>query len=240
MSLAHRDAADLLEAYVLDALPEEDDAAVAAHLVQCATCREEADRHAKTVDAISASLPEREPSPALRAQILAAASGDVRRKVIALRWRPAWTVTAALAVALAAGGVALVANRELQETARERDEYLVVARAVSEGWRWWPMAATPEFEAAGGSLIVSRRDAQAFVLFHDLRPAPNARYAVWLIRSDGSWVRAANFVPAKGDVQRVDLAMQVTDFVQCAVTLERAESGKREGPLVMQSRVFSP
>lgn len=240
MSLGHGDAFDLLEAYALGALAEDEAAEVATHLEECGICREESARHAETVDAISVSLAEREPSRELRARILAAASGEVKRKGLALRWRPAWSVAAALAVAVAASSAAFVSNRELQGAARERDEYLAVARAVSEGGRWWPMAATAEFDGSGGSLIVSRRDEQAFVLVHDLRSVADSRYAVWLIRSDGSWVRAANFVPASRDVQRIDLALQVTDFVQCAVTLERSDSGKREGPLVMLSRVFSP
>ncbi len=61
MSLQHHEAAELLEPFVLGALPADEAAAVALHLDDCAICRVEADRQAEIVDELAVSLPEREP-----------------------------------------------------------------------------------------------------------------------------------------------------------------------------------
>ena len=96
------------------------------------------------------------------------------------------------------------------------------------------------FGGSGGTLIDPKRDGTAFVLFHDLKPAPaGTRYTIWMIRPDSSWVRAVNFVPSGETLQRVDVPLVVSDFAQCAVTVETRDSGAPQGTLAMQSRVFA-
>ena len=101
------------------------------------------------------------------------------------------------------------------------------------------MAGVAAFEGAGGTLIDPNKDRRAFVLFHGLMPIPaGQRYTIWMIRADGSWTRAANFTPSGEELQRVSVPVAVADFVQCAVTVETAETGPRRGTVAMQSRVF--
>jgi hypothetical protein len=38
----------------------------------------------------------------------------------------------------------------------------------------------------------------------------------------------------------VEVGQELAGFEQCAVTVETSASGKREGPLVMQSRIVPP
>lgn len=206
-----------------------------------------AERRGRLASGIAAAL--RRPALALarlsRALWLAR---DAKSKSLAL--------VVALVILLAGAGV-LVAQgqRELQalreerdravalaeRVGDERDEYRAIVERMSQGGRWWYMVGAEQFAGSGGTLVAPNRDGRAFVLFHDLRTlASPQRYVIWLIKQDGAWVRAADFAPTGDALQRVDLALQIADFVQCAVTLETSATGRRAGPLVMQSRIFQP
>lgn len=247
MNLAHHEASDQLEALALGVLTDREAAAVRAHLRECAECRARAAELDDAVSTIPDGLRAPAPSPALRERILAAAAAEsrpllyLRRAALPAAMR-GWAV-AALLVFVSAASIAATVNsqRQAAELRAERDEYFRIATSVSQGGRWWYMAGTDAFKGSGGTLIDPRKDGQAFVLFHDLRPVgANARYAVWLIRADGTWARAATFTRSGEPVQRVDVALNVSDFVQCAVTVEMADAGPRAGPLAMQSRIFAP
>ena len=241
MKLTHDQVQDLLEGYALWALDGTDRSAVEDHLAGCEACRRTVRELGDVVAAIPETIVERTPSARLRDRVLAAARADVARQPRpVMSFRPAWAVSVALfVVALASGGLALRAQLDLASVRADRDAYLAIAQKVSEGGRWWYMAGSGSFDGSGGTLIDPKKDGQAFVLFHDLKPiAPDARYAVWLIRADGGWVRAANFWPSADALQRVDVPLAVGDFVQCAVTIETRDSGSPQGDLAMQSRVF--
>lgn len=242
MTLTHDQAHDLLEGYALWSLDERERAAVDRHLAECERCRETARDLEYVAAAIPESVVDRAPSARLRERVLAAAAGDARapRRRFALPLRPAWMVSLVLlASALVSGGVAVRSQLELARVQAERDELWTVALNVSEGARWWYMAGVASFEGSEGTLIDAKRSGEAYVLFHDLKPiGADQRYAIWLIRPDGGWVRAANFTPSGGAVQRVGVPLSVSDFVQCAVTIETRDSGAPQGTLAMESRVF--
>lgn len=246
MKLAHRDAVELLELYALGALGASDEWAVAGHVAECAECRGELSALEDVVSAIPEALPQHAPRAELRARVLGSARAPRAPTGRApLAWpgpRPTFAVAAVLAVALAAS-LALLAleRREVEALRAERGRFEQIALALSQGGASWYMAGAERFDGSGGTLFLSRREGTAFVLFHDLKAIePSARYAVWLISTDGSWVRGANFRPSGTGLERIDLGLQISGFVQCAVTVEAADSGKRAGPLVMQSRVFQP
>src|SRR5438132_7763664 len=95
-----------------------------------------------------------------------------------------------------------------------------------------------DFQCPPCGNIAVKPDLAPFVVFHDLRPlAGGAMYTIWLVDADGHWVRGANFAPNGDPVQSVELTVPVDTFSQCAVTIEMQGSGKRSGPLVMQSRI---
>lgn len=243
MSLTHEQTRDLLEGYALWALDDYERAAVERHLADCAECRDSVRELDHVVAAIPESVMLRAPSARLRERILAAAeeSGGVRRgrlRLPALRSVPALSL-ALLAVAAVSGGIAVRSQAELVTVRADRDRYLAIAEKISEGGRWWYMAGSAAFDGSGGTLIDPKRDARAFVLFHDLKVVPpGARYAIWLIRADGGWVRAANFTPSNDALQRVDVPLAVGDFVRCSVTVETRDAGPPQGTVAMESRVF--
>src|SRR2546423_14342476 len=74
---------DELEAYALGALDPTDAERVAEHLGDCASCRNDAAALAEVVGTLPETVTPRDPRPALRDRILAAAGNETRRSAIA-------------------------------------------------------------------------------------------------------------------------------------------------------------
>ncbi|HYR92824.1 MAG TPA: anti-sigma factor [Methylomirabilota bacterium] len=247
---------DDLELFALDALPAPDRARVAAHLVECPACREQARLLEEVAIALPNTLPQGDLPARLRARVLASARAD--SAVPARRRETAWTAwlspsrlaIAGLAVAVLALGLAEVANMSDLAAARadlaaaraERDAYAATVVRVAHGGKSWYMAGLDQWAGSGGTLYgPSKADAAAYVVFHDLRPlATGSTYALWLVDVNGHWQRAANFAPNGDTGQAVILDVPIEGFAQCAVTVEAQREGKRTGPLVMQSRIAPP
>ena len=238
---------DDLELYVLGVLPPATRADVERHLVDCAECRAEATALADVIAAIHATLPDREPAPKLRGRILASAAparavspGPLRRPSRA--WLPAAALAAA-AITLAVMSVGVVqqleaARSDLAATQGRLAATRAIAERVSQGGRNWYMSGVEQWKGAGGMLFVPQ-GSPAYVVFHDLPPVPSgSNYTIWLVDAEGKWVRGASFAPADSAVRMVDVGVPVDGFDRCAVTLETQATGKRSGPIVMQSRMY--
>jgi len=238
---------DDLELYALGALAPSEAARVAGHLADCPTCRAEAADLAGIVDALAGTLPGREPPLALRSRILASARDSavpLRRREIAwaLRARRSVPVLALAAAVTLLIGVDVLNMAQLRAAEAERADYTATLDKVSRGGKAWYMAGVERWAGSGGTLFApGSANKTPFVVFHDLQAAPaGSVYALWLVDADGKWVRGANFVPNGRVVQAVDLDVPVDGFDRCALTLETRGEGKREGPVVMQSRLAPP
>ncbi|HEY8656970.1 MAG TPA: anti-sigma factor [Candidatus Limnocylindria bacterium] len=237
---------DDLELYALGALDEPAAVRIAGHLAGCPACRAQAAELAGIVDALAGTLPGREPPPALRARILASARDSVapvRRRAFA--WPRARRTILVLALAAAVTlliGVDLLNVAQLRAAEAERAEYTATLDKISRGGKTWYMAGVERWAGAGGTLFApGTANKNPFVVFHDLQAAPTGSiYSLWLVDADGKWVRGANFAPNGRVVQAVELDVPVDGFDRCALTLETQREGKREGPLVMQSRLAPP
>ena len=244
---------DDLELFALGALPDEERGRVATHLAQCPACREQA----KVLEDVAIALPDtlapRDVPAHLRARILATARAGataprVSRGTAWTAWlRPSRVALVALSLAvfvLGAVDVALVQQSSTLSQQRnvavtQRDEFSSGLYRVAHGGRTWYMAGLDQWAGSGGTLVSpAKPDAAPFVVFHDLRPlAAGSVYALWLVDDAGHWTRAANFTPNGDAAQTVVLDEPVAGYTQCAVTIESWPSGKRSGPLVMQSRI---
>ena len=237
---------DDLELYVLGVLPPATRADVERHLVECAECRAEATALTDVIAAIHETLPDREPAPDLRARILASAAPARAVAPAARRPARAWLPAAALAAAAITLAVLSVGVVQQLEAARNdlaaAQSRLAATRAIAErvshGGRNWYMSGVDQWKGSGGMLFVPQ-GAPAYVVFHDLPPAPaGSSYTIWLVDADGKWVRGASFAPADSAVRMVDVGVPVDGFDRCAVTLETQTTGRRSGPIVMQSRMY--
>ena len=235
---------DDLELYVLGALPPDRAREVAHHLTACPQCREAAADLEDVVSRLPDAIAPREPSAALRARVLAAARADVRPRSFPFRLPriagdPRLVVMAATLVML----VAIGGERtwELQRVQADSALYEGYANDFAHGGRTWYMAGIDQWKGMGGNLMQPASGDPAFVLFHDLRTLPAGQlYALWLISPDGKWVRGTSFRPDGRELQLVTVGQELTGFERCAVTIEQSWNGKRDGPIVMQSRIAPP
>jgi len=244
---------DELELYSLGALAPADAARVAAHLSECPACREQARAIDEVVQELPETLPGREAPGRLRDRILASARAELTA-VRAPRRDTAWTarwLRPALALAavmwLAVGAAALVnenlsLSNQLKLVANDRAAYESIVEGIRQGGRWWYMAGKDDWTGSGGTLIAPRADGRPpFVVFHDLKSLPQGQlYTIWLVSSDNTWVRGANFRPDGKDVQAVDVTAAIAGFDRCAVTIEDSPWGRRAGPVVMEFKIAAP
>lgn len=237
---------DDLELYVLGALPAEADRAVSDHLAGCDSCRGEAAALETAVTALQDALPAHEPPPALRDRILASAATPQPVEVRAMASVPAPPRRASLPTyALAAAAIALAvlstgALRQVDTLRAQIDESSAIGLRVSQPAKTWYMSGLDRWQGAG-AMLYAPPGSPAFVVFRDLAPAPAGQsYTIWLIDAEGRWIRGSSFAAGGGRVQLVDVGVPVDGFDRCAVTLEARAEGRREGPIVMQSRMYQP
>lgn len=235
---------DDLELYATGALPPDVSAGVAAHLEGCRECRGAATEVLEIVALLAEAVPLREPPADLRQRILAAAGTRAetapRRSLLdVFRDRLAGAAMPAAIGLVLLLGVSTAAR--VQESQAKLALYEQQLARVSQADRSWYMAGVDAWEGMGGTLVVQSNDRSPFVLFHDLRPLPQGQmYAVWLIAPDGSWTRGTNFNSDGQKYQLIDVGRELSGFERCAVTVEASETGKRQGPIVMQSRIAPP
>lgn len=241
---------DELEAYALGALDRADAERVAEHLAVCGSCRKDAASLAEVVDTLPETVTPRDPRPALRDRILAAARVDARApaQVPSRTWsfgaiRP-WRIAFAglLGSIILLGAADIDAYQRTTAVTAERDQLYGLIESMRQGGREWYMAGKDAFAGAGGTLYDPRADGkQPFVLFHDLPSiAAGKVLTVWLVSPDSTWARAATFQPNGQDIQAVRINMEVSGFDRCAVTLEDSSWGPRYGAVVMESRIAAP
>jgi hypothetical protein len=243
---------DELELYSLGALTPVDRARVAAHLVECPACREQARAIDEVVQELPETLPSREAPGRLRERIIASARADVMAERAPARdtaWitrliRPGLALAAALWLAVGATAIAndyVTKSNEIAVLERERASLERIVEGIREGGRWWYMDGKDEWSGMGGTLIAPRVEGRPpFVVFHDLKPLADTRqlYTIWLVSADNTWVRGATFRPNGKSVQAVDVTAAIAGFDRCAVTVEDSAWGRRAGPIVMESKIL--
>lgn len=235
---------DDLELYATGSLPRERAAAVDAHIDRCAECRAAAAEIDEVVALLADAVPPRDPPADLRDRVLAAARADVAPEpqrslldLVRLRLsRIAMPMAVGLVLLLGASTAMRVADTQAQLALYEAQ-----LERISHADRSWYMEGVDPWDGMGGTLVVQSNDRSPFVLFHDLRSLPEGQmYAVWLIAPDGGWTRGSNFHSDGQKYQLIDVGRELSGFEHCAVTVEASETGKRQGPIVMQSRIAPP
>ena len=208
---------DLLAAYALDALDDEERERFERHLADCEECSEQLALLREPVAALAYAAEGPVPPKELRDRIIEGARAEPRAAVIKLP-RLNWALGAVAAVAAAAAclavGLGIWAHSLSNSLDRERSARSVVDRLLAEN------ATTKPLIGANGSLIVAR-NGQAALLVCGLADAPSAKtYEAWVI-SGKSPVPAGLFRGGSG-CRPVALTKRVPASATVAVTLERA------------------
>jgi anti-sigma-K factor RskA len=223
---------DLVAAYALDALDDEERVDFERHLADCAVCKAQLAEleEASTALAYAESV---EPPPALRERILEAARAE-NGKVVQFprrRWLFPATVAAAAAAAVVAIGVGLWANSLTRDLDRERSANAGYARALQ--LLGGGAEVTQLADAEGGLLVAP--DGEAALVVCGLQPAPQDKtYEAWVI--EGEISRPAGLFRGGGGCPPVLLDKKVRPGTQVAVTLERKGGATRPtGPILVRS-----
>ena len=210
---------ELVAAYALDALDEDEERQYEEHLRRCARCREELASLREAATSLAYGVPAPPPPPALRERILAEARGG-RTNVVPLRPRVAPRLLAGIAAAAATVAVGLGAWAGLlagsladEREALNRQEQVIDILADEESQR-------VALSGADGLLAVSPEGRAALVV-QGLGPAPEGKtYEAWVI--DDGRVAAAGLFDASDEREIVTLTRRVPRGASVAVTVERA------------------
>lgn len=189
----------LIAAYALEALDQEEHAAVEAHLEDCPNCRVALAEYEAVTEMLLASIPEEPPPSAVRRRLEAA----LRHEPAATRPPRTWprlpelrAVMGAAVVVLIGLNLFLLASviqlRQAQEVLREQLAVSQTALAVSS----YPTStvASLEGDQAFGTLMYDPRRRVAVLYAWGLPALPKGRaYQAWLSDEAGQRVSAAIF-----------------------------------------------
>ena len=208
---------DLLAAYALDALDDDERERFEQHLPDCDECSEQLALLREPVAALAYAAEGPVPPKELRDRIVEGARAEPRAAVIKLPRRN-WALGAVAAVAAAAAALAIGlgfwANSLSNSLDREQRANRDIERILGEN------ASARPLIGANGSLIVSR-NGRAAILVCGLAGAPSAKtYEAWVIT--GNSPQPAGTFSGGGGCSPVFLTQRVPKNATVAVTLERA------------------
>jgi anti-sigma-K factor RskA len=219
-----QDTHDLVAAYALDSLDEEERERFQRHLAECEDCTEQLALLEDAATALAYGAEGPEPSPSLRGRILAAAAAEAQPEPQAsvIRFpRRNWGLTAVAGVAAVAAVAALAlglwANSLSNSLDRERsanDVYEQTAQLLGAN------ATTTPLVGADGSLLVAD-DGRAALVVCGLDRAPSEKtYEAWVI--SGTTPTPAGLFQGGGGCQPVTLTRSVPSGATVGVTIEQA------------------
>jgi anti-sigma-K factor RskA len=209
---------ELVAAYALDALDDDDREAFEQHLGSCQRCADELAGLRETAAALAYATPSAPPPPELRDRILESARAE-RPNVVPLR--PRWVtpalgaataVAALVALGLGIWGVSISHSLDDERAARKQTEQTIASIADAD-------AVRRALSGAQGSLVVSQ-SGKASLVVCSLGKAPAGKtYEAWVI-AGGTPVRAATFEGGRV-CSVVPLTHMVSPDATVAVTVEQ-------------------
>lgn len=234
----HDPRAELIGAYVLDALTPEETEAFEDHLAECEVCRREVHELRRVTTVLPLGVEQVEPPPGLRDRILAEIRDEVtgapvvdlgaeRKRRYLLREPAAWAglVAAVLILGLGIWNVRLMQQVHNQQDALSFNR--TVAGAIATGASVSRLAGTSAAPASAAALVQPRHG-RAYVIVHDLPPRPNNRvYEVWLVQR-GKPQDAGVFALSGRGTQVWQLAISARGYVAAAMTLEPGPRGSTQ------------
>ena len=196
-----QDTHDLVAAYALDSLDDEERERFQRHLAECEDCTEQLALLEEAATALAYAAEGPEPSPSLRGRILAAAAAEAEPPASVIRFpRRNWTFTAAgvaavaAVAALALGLWSISLSNSLDRERSANDSYEQMAQLLGAN------ASTTPLVGADGSLLVAD-DGRAALVVCGLDQAPSEKtYEAWVI--SGTTPDAGRALPGRRPVNR--------------------------------------
>jgi anti-sigma-K factor RskA len=215
-----QDPHDLLAAYALDALDEEEREGFERHLADCEECTEQLALLREPVAALAYAAEGPAPPEALRGRIIETVRAEPRAAVIQLprrNWALAVVAGVAAVAACLAIGLGIWAHSLSNSLDRERSANSAYQRAAEI---LGAKATAKSLIGAKGSLLVAD-DGRAALVVCGLAGAPSAKtYEAWVI--NGTKPQPAGLFRGGSGCNPVLLTEQVPKSATVAVTLERA------------------
>lgn len=224
-STQHDELREQAALFALDALTPPERSAFQAHLATCAECRAEVSSLSAVAGALAQTVPQSDPSPSLRARVLASlgsAHGVVRERAsrqVAFRstFVPWMAAAACLVLAVVLGGYAMTLRSRidrlearLTETLRRADasERAVAdaRRAVSDAQSQVAVLASPDLRridlagqpvapAASARAFWSRSRGLVFTASNLPTPPSGKTYQLWVLTAQPAPISAGLFKP---------------------------------------------
>jgi anti-sigma-K factor RskA len=227
----HRAIIELIPAYALHALDEDEARRVAAHLAICADCRDELAAYEATAARLASAAPPAEP-PAYVKDRLMARIGPGVRPAPPVEHRPSWwerlrAVMRASAPVWAPVSAALILILLVSNILLWRQ----VSRSPNPQVVTVALAGTDAAPGANGVLAFTPGQPEGVLVVSDLAPLPaEQQYQLWLIDDAGNRDSGAVFSVDAAGRARVDVAggEALPTYAAFGVTVEPA--GGSPGP----------
>jgi anti-sigma-K factor RskA len=212
-----QDPHDLLAAYALDSLDDEEHERFERHLADCEECSKQLALLREPVAALAYAVEGPAPPEALRGRIIEGTRAEPRAAVIKLRRRN-WPLAAVAGVAAVAAclaiGLGIWANSLSSSLDRERTAKSVYEQMLEAG------ASAIPLQGARGSLLIAS-DGRGVLVACGLDKAPSTKtYEAWVIA--GKAPQPAGLFRGGSRCSPLVLTQRVPKGATVAATLERA------------------
>jgi len=256
--MTHLEASEQLAALALDALDAEAAEAVAAHVAGCASCASELASLEATAAELGGAVSPVAPPARLRARLFADAStfdtaqpatlrtvgpSPVRRSgrrlpefVRGAAARPAWSLAAALALALIATAVfaAIDNQRQARELALDRAALALLTSTETVEHRLTPPPGAGVPAASHGHWFHRPGVNTQVVVGESLPPPEHGQYVVWLQRG-GVWQRGGDLpLDERGNGRLVLLGWDGQDVGEVEIRLEATDASSPSPKVVLR------
>jgi anti-sigma-K factor RskA len=222
--LTHAQIFELIPAYALDCLDEDELLAVAEHLPGCAQCQSELSSYQSAVDQFPLALAPAEPSPAVKNRLMAeiarrsqAAAAPAQepwyQRLFAGQPRraPAWAFASLVVVVLLFASNVLLWRQVNQLQAQEQSTLPIIA-----------LHSTRDAPGATGSLVISMDGSHGTLVVDGLPAlAPDQQYQLWLIE-DGQRTSGGVFSTSQSGYgwKYIDSPLPLASYDGFGITIE--------------------
>lgn len=206
---------DLLPAYALGALDENETAEVEAALARYPELRAELATYANVVGDLALTVPQVTPPLALKQKIMAAAQADPASQVVRPNW-PRYVLAAAAVLFLIF--MSAILWRAAQTEPEQPDQ--VAAILEHPDAQWIRFTGAEDFTELTGALVIAPDKSNAVLTLDNLRAMPDQNYQLWIVRGEERISKAVFQSQGEKTLLLIDLPADLDTYEAFGVTVE--------------------